>query len=78
MIVLLALVACSALSLLALGIPAAAVKDVLMVIYPPIVALAASVSTNEKRRAYIPNFPANSSLRVRLTLSSVPSFSRTA
>ena len=49
-IVLLALVACSALSLLAVGIPAVAVKDVLMVIYPPIVALAASASTNEKRR----------------------------
>ncbi len=46
--VLLAVVACSAFSLLAVGVDATAVKEVLTIVFPPIVALAATAS--ERRR----------------------------
>jgi hypothetical protein len=49
-IVLLGVVACSALSLLAIGVDASAVKEVLTIVFPPIVALAAAALRNDRRR----------------------------
>lgn len=48
---LLFVVTCSALGLVAAGVEVSAVKDVLAIVFPPLIALAANAVGNENRRS---------------------------
>lgn len=50
-ILLLAIVSCTALAFTAIGIDSTAVKEVLAIIFPPMVALVAVTIGNERRRS---------------------------
>jgi len=50
-ILLLAIISCTALAFTAIGIDSTAVKEVLAIVFPPMVALVAATIGNERRRS---------------------------